>query len=95
MFGPTRSGSELTFDVQATKLMGLPITAAESWTAAKRFSRDVLKLEIVGPNQPHLSVVDVPGKRFLGHETMRTNSNGALQGLYHSESTPTGGSSLH
>ncbi|MCJ1250724.1 hypothetical protein MMC30_007952 [Trapelia coarctata] len=32
----------------ATQLMGLPTTVAEALTAAKRFSRDVLKIEIVG-----------------------------------------------
>jgi len=78
LFDPTQSRSELIFDVQATKLMGLPITAAESLTAAKRFSRDVLKIEIVGPNQPHLSVVDVPGKIFLDQKTVGSANGGAI-----------------
>ncbi|MCJ1397212.1 hypothetical protein MMC11_000404 [Xylographa trunciseda] len=46
---------------EAAKLMGLPSTPEESEVALKRFSRDVLKIEIVGPHQHHLSVVDVPG----------------------------------
>ena len=46
---------------QAIKHMGLPTTPSEARSAAHRFARDVLKIEIVGPDQPHLSVVDVPG----------------------------------
>ncbi|MCJ1282732.1 hypothetical protein MMC26_002057 [Xylographa opegraphella] len=46
---------------EAAVLMGLPSTTEESEIASKRFSRDVLKIEIVGPQQNHLSVVDVPG----------------------------------
>ncbi|MCJ1383813.1 hypothetical protein MMC17_006927 [Xylographa soralifera] len=46
---------------EAAKLMGLPSTLDESEVALKRFSRDVLKIEIIGPHQHHLSVVDVPG----------------------------------
>lgn len=42
--------------------MGIPITAVEFQAANKRFSSDVLKIEIAGPQQHHLSVVDVPGK---------------------------------
>lgn len=42
--------------------MGLPTPGAESKEGFdKRFSGDVLKIEVFGPKQPHLSVVDVPG----------------------------------
>ena len=41
--------------------MGLPGPRDNIKRAAKRFSSDVLKIEIVGPQQQHLSVVDVPG----------------------------------
>lgn len=42
--------------------MGIPITGDDFQAADKRFSSDVLKIEIAGPQQHHLSVVDVPGK---------------------------------
>ncbi|MCJ1393301.1 hypothetical protein MMC18_006173 [Xylographa bjoerkii] len=45
----------------AAVLMDLPTTTRVTQKATKRFSSDVLKIEIVGPKQPHLSVVDVPG----------------------------------
>jgi hypothetical protein len=48
--------------VQAAEHMGLPTPGAESKKGFdKRFSGDVLKVEVFGPKQPHLSVVDVPG----------------------------------
>ena len=42
--------------------MGLVTAESDSQSGDKRFSSDVLKIEIVGPKQPHLSVVDVPGE---------------------------------
>ena len=45
--------------------MGLPGPKDNIERAAKRFSSDVLKIEIVGPEQQHLSVVDVPGTTFI------------------------------
>lgn len=42
--------------------MGLPTPGADSKKGFdKRFSGDVLKIEVFGPRQSHLSVVDVPG----------------------------------
>ena len=42
--------------------MGLPASSAEnSADLEKRFSDDVLRIEISGPTHHHLSVVDVPG----------------------------------
>lgn len=41
--------------------MGLPDDLESSVIEEKRFSEDVLKIEISGPDQYHLSVVDVPG----------------------------------
>lgn len=42
--------------------MGLPTPGADSKEGFdKRFSGDVLKIEVFGPKQPQLSVVDVPG----------------------------------
>ncbi|MCJ1259264.1 hypothetical protein MMC24_007100 [Lignoscripta atroalba] len=46
---------------EAATYMGLPTTAEDALIANKRFSSDVLKIEIIGPKQHHLSVVDVPG----------------------------------
>ena len=43
--------------------MGLP--SKRSPDCAKRFSSDVLKFEISGPTQQHLSIVDVPGLWIL------------------------------
>jgi hypothetical protein len=43
--------------LQATKLMGL-----EETTEGKgAFAKDVLRIEIAGPDQPHLTLVDLPG----------------------------------
>ena len=42
--------------------MGLPSPDEENVEdLPKRFSDDVLKIELSGPKHPHLSVVDVPG----------------------------------
>lgn len=42
--------------------MGLPTPGSDSKKGYdKRFSGDVLKIEVFGPKQLHLSVVDVPG----------------------------------
>ena len=47
--------------------MGIPVTGADFKTTDKRFSSDVLKIEIAGPLQHHLSVVDVPGKSVISN----------------------------
>jgi hypothetical protein len=42
--------------------MGLPNSDGQDIeNLAKRFSDDILRIEISGPDQHHLSVVDVPG----------------------------------
>ena len=43
--------------------MGLPKsgTLDVDNVTTKRFSDDILKIELTGPEQSHLSVVDVPG----------------------------------
>lgn len=47
--------------------MGLPNSDDQDIeNSAKRFSDDILRVEISGPDQHHLSVVDVPG---LFHST--------------------------
>lgn len=47
--------------------MGLPKPGTEDIEDVdKRFSEHVLKVELSGPEHPHLSVVDVPG---LFHST--------------------------
>ncbi|KAI5784408.1 dynamin [Pyronema domesticum] len=46
----------------ASKAMGLPIQGEELTAGSgARFSDDILKIELCGPNKPHFSVVDVPG----------------------------------
>ncbi|KAL2845912.1 hypothetical protein BJY01DRAFT_247426 [Aspergillus pseudoustus] len=59
-----RFGSEefgKIFD-EAAEFMGLPGQNAKNIeNASKRFSDDILKMELSGPDQHHLSVVDVPG----------------------------------
>ena len=42
---------------QATKLMGLEETSEGKGA----FAKDVLRIEIAGPDQPHLTLVDLPG----------------------------------
>ena len=46
---------------RAAKLMGLPGPGDNIEHASKRFSSDVLKIEILGATQQHCSFVDVPG----------------------------------
>ncbi len=41
--------------------MGLSKSNENDTTSGEAFSRDVLRLEICGPSQEHLSVIDVPG----------------------------------
>ncbi|KAL4912669.1 P-loop containing nucleoside triphosphate hydrolase protein [Aspergillus aurantiobrunneus] len=52
----TQSFTQLMAEVQ--KLMGLSVIAGDGLPA---FSSDVLRLEIQGPDEEHLSVIDVPG----------------------------------
>ena len=42
--------------------MGLPTSTTENIDQLeKRFADDILKIEISGPDESHLSVVDIPG----------------------------------
>ncbi|KAM0723517.1 hypothetical protein Q7P37_000504 [Cladosporium fusiforme] len=67
MFAKTIEGSELSSDVFGTILdeaavhMGLPAASDQQEDLTKRFSDDVLRIELSGPEHHHLSVVDVPG----------------------------------
>jgi hypothetical protein len=48
--------------MQAAELMGLPGPNDEQLEGLeKRFSDDILKIELSGPDHRHLSIVDVPG----------------------------------
>lgn len=58
--------------------MGLPTSTDESVEdLPKRFSDDILRIELSGPEHHHLSVVDVPG---LFHSKLEA-SKGRLAGL--------------
>jgi hypothetical protein len=47
---------------QAAECMGLPgPSTTDLENLDKRFSDDILKIELSGPEHHHLSVVDVPG----------------------------------
>lgn len=50
---------------KAAACMGLTDSKGQIDPNSKRFSSDVLKIELVGPSQPFLTVVDVPGKIIL------------------------------
>jgi hypothetical protein len=57
---------------QAAESMGLPgPSAVDLENLTKRFSDDILKIELSGPDHHHLSVVDVPG---LFHSNWRRRS---------------------
>lgn len=48
--------------LQAAAHMGLPTSTSEPVDELpKRFSDDILRIELAGPEHHHLSVVDVPG----------------------------------
>ncbi|KAI1771421.1 interferon-induced GTP-binding protein Mx2 [Hypoxylon cercidicola] len=49
-----------TFE-DANKAMGLRMNADDGNTGVGAFSEDILKIEINGPGQAHLTVIDVPG----------------------------------
>ncbi|KAL6233526.1 hypothetical protein BDW75DRAFT_241925 [Aspergillus navahoensis] len=63
-FGAELFGSDdfgRVFD-EAAEIMGIPgPTKADLESIPKRFSDDILKIELSGPEHNHLSVVDVPG----------------------------------
>ena len=70
---------------QAATHMGLPASSTENLAdLEKRFSDDILRIEISGPTHHHLSVVDVPGlfhnpTRFQTEEDLEIIRN-LLQG---------------
>lgn len=51
--------------------MGLRIGSSQDDTAPA-FSEDVLRIEITGPKEDHLTIIDVPGKsyRCLAYERL-------------------------
>ena len=49
--------------------MGIPGPKTKNLDVEKRFSDDILKIELSGPDHRHLSVVDVPGL-FHSEETL-------------------------
>lgn len=51
----------MTDHIQAAECMGLPTAEDDIEHLRKRFANDVLKVEISGPQQDHLSFVDIPG----------------------------------
>ena len=65
--------------------MGLAGVGENTAKAKKRFSSDILKIELTGPKQQHLSVVDVPGT-ILPHSIVKRQVcyDRLLTGLYHS-----------
>ncbi|RTE68288.1 hypothetical protein BHE90_017335 [Fusarium euwallaceae] len=46
--------------VDAAKVMGIK-SGSEDGSTGSAFSRDILRVEISGPNEDHLTVIDVPG----------------------------------
>lgn len=50
-----------TNSIQIHELMGLSNPKDTSTTVKPTFSKDVFRLEIYGPNEDHLSVIDIPG----------------------------------
>ena len=60
--------------LKVRKLMGLTENGTPD-DAANTFSDDVLKIEICGPKQQHLSVIDVPGIFHNPDEVVTTDSD--------------------
>lgn len=67
--------------------MGLPNAEDNVELLDKRFSNDVLKVEISGPQQDHLSFVDIPGL-FHSKLTLQARVEGPLIGIYRSNKIP-------
>ncbi|KAL0929556.1 interferon-induced GTP-binding protein Mx1 [Colletotrichum truncatum] len=51
----------LMIPFQANVTMGIRMDATQENTGLAAFSEDILKIEISGPDQEHLTVIDVPG----------------------------------
>lgn len=52
--------------------MGLPVAGDPVESCSKRFANDVLKIEISGPEERHLSFVDLPGLYHSGFDLSTT-----------------------
>lgn len=46
---------------EANKAMGIRMTEDDTDSGLQTFSEHILKIEISGPDQPHFTVIDVPG----------------------------------
>lgn len=77
----------MTDHVQAAECMGLPHAEDAVEDSAKRFSDDVLRVEITGPQQDHLSFVDIPGL-FHSKLTLQARVEGPLTSIYRSNKVP-------
>ncbi|KAI0021407.1 P-loop containing nucleoside triphosphate hydrolase protein [Xylariomycetidae sp. FL0641] len=88
--GPDRSGGmkkELEqFEYQSDTLdIGDVVDAAKEamglTTADKVFSTDILRVEISGPSQPHLTMVDLPGVFLAGNKDQSEDDSKLVQSL--------------
>lgn len=76
--------------MQAAEYMGLPNSDNQDLeNLDKRFSDDILRIEISGPDQHHLSVVDVPGlfhsMHFLVQKISRQLTSQIPQNIKHAK----------
>ena len=89
--GAERSESEYTklstFKAESATIEDIP-AAIESATFAmgiddrsRSFSNDVLRIELTGPNQPHLTLVDLPGLFHAGNKKQSAQEAGIVRSL--------------
>ncbi|KAK4218541.1 P-loop containing nucleoside triphosphate hydrolase protein [Rhypophila decipiens] len=63
---------------EANKVMGIRPGDRENDLSLPMFSNDILKVEISGPDKPHLTVIDVPGLFQVTDEGRTTESEKAM-----------------
>ncbi|KAF2805000.1 interferon-induced GTP-binding protein Mx2 [Mytilinidion resinicola] len=67
-----------TIIAEANTAMGIRMTVNDTESGLQTFSEDILKIEISGPEQEHITVIDVPGIFRVPSPPLTTDSDVAL-----------------
>jgi len=76
-----RSASDLDNDTlahviqEANKIMGIRMDVHDDTPGLQTFSEDILKIEITGPEEEHLTVIDVPGIFYVPTPPLTTEAD--------------------
>ncbi|KAF2740333.1 interferon-induced GTP-binding protein Mx2 [Polyplosphaeria fusca] len=70
------SNDKLALIIQdANKFMGIRMDAHDDTPGLQTFSEDILKVEITGPEEQHLTVIDVPGIFYVPNPPLTTEAD--------------------